>query len=294
MICHWINPNPSYRFYIYSQQIPWPGAVSFGGCERPAKHLFGRPLMAQRRRRTFRLKALAVAQAECDSITESIEQVVFPVAGLVAYRYYVSRALVEDRKAEAGSISRVPADQIETKVVEALRGLPIIELPEELTSEKLRSTARAKIKRVVVENGRLAIELADKPGKRHKQPTLFVEWERDSGRARREVLLPDASTDPRPIRSESRSTLVRGIAMGRLWLNELTSGKVRDADQIATSEGRTKRSVHMMLSLAFLAPDIVEAAVVGRLPRGIGMTRLNDLPPSWAHQWSLLGFGQRP
>ena len=82
--------------------------------------------------------------------------------------------------------------------------------------------------------------------------------------------------------------------MGRLWLNELTSGKVRDTDEIAAREGRSKRSVHMMLSLAFLAPDIVEAAVAGRLPRGIGITRLTDLPPNWTHQWSLLGFGQRP
>ena len=82
--------------------------------------------------------------------------------------------------------------------------------------------------------------------------------------------------------------------MGRLWLNELTSGKVRDTDEIAAREGRSKRSVHMMLSLAFLAPDIVEAAVAGRLPRGIGMTRLTDLPPNWTHQWSLLGFGRRP
>jgi len=210
------------------------------------------------------------------------------------YRYYISRALVEGRKAEAGSISRAPADQIEAKVVEALRAQPNVELPEELTSEELRSTVRTKIKRVVIEAGRLAIELADEPGKRAKQPPLFVEWERETGRARREILLPDAPTDPRPIRSESRSTLVRGIAMGRLWLNELTSGKARDTEEIAARERRSKRSVHMMLSLAFLAPDIVEAAVAGRLPRGVGMTRLTDLPPSWSHQWSLLGFGRRP
>jgi site-specific DNA recombinase len=210
------------------------------------------------------------------------------------YRYYVSRALVEGRKAELGSIARVPADQIEAKVVEALRALPTVALPEELTSEELRTAVRDKIKRVVVENDRLAIELADEAAKRAKQPTLFVEWEREAGRARREILLPDAPTDTRPIRSERRSTLVRGIAMGRQWLNELMSGKVRDTNEIAKREGRSQRSVHMMLSLAFLAPDIVEAAVEGRLPRGIGMTRLTDLPPSWTSQWTSLGFGRQP
>ena len=35
----------------------------------------------------------------------------------------------------------------------------------------------------------------------------------------------------------------------------------------------------MTISLAFLAPDLVNAAIDGRLPRGMGVTRLTDLPP---------------
>jgi hypothetical protein len=34
----------------------------------------------------------------------------------------------------------------------------------------------------------------------------------------------------------------------------------------------------MTISLAFLAPDLVRAAVEGRLPRGIGVERLRDAP----------------
>lgn len=45
----------------------------------------------------------------------------------------------------------------------------------------------------------------------------------------------------------------------------------------------------MMVSLAFVAPDIIEAAVRGSLPRGIGLTRLMDLPPLWADQRQALG-----
>jgi hypothetical protein len=94
------------------------------------------------------------------------------------------------------------------------------------------------------------------------------------------------------MRSEVRSTLIRAIALGRLWLQELTSGKVNDTNEIAAREDRSKRSVHMMLSLAFLAPDIIEAAVKGALPRRIGITRLTDLPPSWQKQRVLLGLRQ--
>jgi hypothetical protein len=46
----------------------------------------------------------------------------------------------------------------------------------------------------------------------------------------------------------------------------------------------------MTLSLAFLAPDIVKAAVEGRLPRGFGLKRLTDLPPAWRDQWRALGL----
>jgi len=38
------------------------------------------------------------------------------------------------------------------------------------------------------------------------------------------------------------------------------------------------RQVNMTISLAFLAPNLVGAAVEGRLPRGIGIERLRDAP----------------
>ena len=46
----------------------------------------------------------------------------------------------------------------------------------------------------------------------------------------------------------------------------------------------------MTISLAFLAPDLVKAALDGRLPRGLGMTRLSDLPPEWDLQRQALGL----
>jgi len=77
---------------------------------------------------------------------------------------------------------------------------------------------------------------------------------------------------------------------GRLWMRELVTGEVVDAEMIAAREKRSKRSVQMMLSLAFVAPDIIEAAVKGALPRGIGLTRLMDLPPLWSEQRQQLGL----
>jgi site-specific DNA recombinase len=46
----------------------------------------------------------------------------------------------------------------------------------------------------------------------------------------------------------------------------------------------------MTISLAFLAPDLVKAAIDGRLPRGMGVARLCDLPVEWSRQRQMLGL----
>jgi hypothetical protein len=46
----------------------------------------------------------------------------------------------------------------------------------------------------------------------------------------------------------------------------------------------------MTISLAFLAPTLVKAAIEGRLPRGGGVERLRDAPTEWAKQFAMLGL----
>ncbi len=84
--------------------------------------------------------------------------------------------------------------------------------------------------------------------------------------------------------------LLRSVGKGRSWLKELLAGETKDPETIARREGRSKRSVQMLISLAFVAPDIIEAAVRGTLPRGLGLTRLMDLPALWSEQRQLLGL----
>jgi site-specific DNA recombinase len=46
----------------------------------------------------------------------------------------------------------------------------------------------------------------------------------------------------------------------------------------------------MTISLAFLAPDLVKAAIDGRLPHRMGVARLCDLPVEWSRQRQMLGL----
>jgi site-specific DNA recombinase len=109
---------------------------------------------------------------------------------------------------------------------------------------------------------------------------------------RREILLP-AGLPPqhaRPIRSESRALLVASIARGRRWFDELLADANANAESIAKRERCSVRKVNMTISLAFLAPDLVKAAIAGQLPHGMGVARLADMPAEWPRQHQMLGL----
>jgi site-specific DNA recombinase len=91
-------------------------------------------------------------------------------------------------------------------------------------------------------------------------------------------------------RSENRALLVASIARGRRWLDALVADPTANAESIAKREGCTVRKVNMTISLAFLAPDLVKAAIDGRLPHGMGVARLCDLPVEWLRQRRMLGL----
>jgi hypothetical protein len=59
-------------------------------------------------------------------------------------------------------------------------------------------------------------------------------------------------------------------------------------EAIARREDCSVRKVNMTISLAFLTPDLVKAAIEGRLPYGMGVTRLCELPPEWSRQYRVL------
>jgi site-specific DNA recombinase len=107
------------------------------------------------------------------------------------------------------------------------------------------------------------------------------------------VIQPADSTGTRPIRAESRNRLLNGIAKAQHWLGEILAGSIPDIETISQRENMSARTARMTLSLAFIAPDIVEAVANGTLPRGFGLSRLTDLPINWARQRQKLGLPAR-
>jgi DNA invertase Pin-like site-specific DNA recombinase len=204
--------------------------------------------------------------------------------GSVKYRYYLSSALLQGTAARAGSVRRVPAAEIEALVVKSVR--------EHLKPSQLiddRTLVNTHVAHVEVQSDQLAIRLAEPPS------TLPVPWQKTPARRRREILLPEGirPEQARPIRSETRARLVVAIARSRRWLDELIADPTTSADSIAKRENCSARKINMTISLAFLAPDLVKAAIDGRLPHGMGVARLSDLPAEWSRQYQMLGLPAR-
>jgi site-specific DNA recombinase len=209
----------------------------------------------------------------------------------VKYRYYLSSTLLQGQAQHSGSIRRVPATDIEGLVTKSVRDR--LKPSEPIDDQSLVADY---VERVEIQQERLIIQLTqiEKSGRRRAQDadTLDVPWRKTPVTRRREMLLP-ASDPPhhaRPIRSETRATLVASIARGRRWLNELVEDANVNVESIAKREKCSVRQVNMTISLAFLAPDLVKAAIEGRLPRGIGVTRLRDAPVEWSRQTAMLGL----
>ena len=92
------------------------------------------------------------------------------------------------------------------------------------------------------------------------------------------------------MRSEARSRFATAIRNARRWLDQLVADPAISIASIAAIERRTERSIRQIISLAFLDPPLVDAALNGRLPRGFGIKRLLDLPVVWPEQWTRLGL----
>jgi site-specific DNA recombinase len=209
----------------------------------------------------------------------------------IKYRYYLSSSILNGQQEKSGSVSRVPAGEIEALVVKSVRG----HLNVTTDAKDDTTLVHDHIVRIEVQSDRLIIELtppATRPKQRRGRQRLEIPWHKTASTRRREILLPNSSAPEatRPIRSESRALLIAAIARGRRWLNELTSDSDATIESIASGAGCSPRKVNMTISLAFLAPDLVKAAIEGRLLRGMGVARLSELPAEWSRQHRVLGL----
>jgi site-specific DNA recombinase len=209
------------------------------------------------------------------------------------YRYYVSLAILQGRKEDVGSVARVPAMELERRVVDAVRGAAVGSSPCVLDPG---ADLLAAVESVTIRRTTLEIELAEGKAEDSSDRILVIPWTPPSPYRRRDIIQGEGgrSAAVRPMRAEARALLIDALRDACCWQDELMRDPSRTIESIAAREKKTERSIRMTLSLAFLSPALVKAAIEGRLSRGFGVKRLMDLPMGWSDQWSALGLKAPP
>jgi site-specific DNA recombinase len=203
------------------------------------------------------------------------------------YRYYISRSIARDPRADKNHGWRIPAFEIEQRVIQAVRST----LGDQAKLAVLLETANVEpqhLMRYLHEARTLAKRLDIEVDHFNIIPTLLerVELKQDcmqltlkliSGTAPAAIITADLPMQIKrrgvemcmvvgDCRGKPDPNLLKAVARARLWFDELATGKVTSVADIVKREGLDQGYVSRLLKLAFLPPKVVESVVTGTQP----------------------------
>jgi DNA invertase Pin-like site-specific DNA recombinase len=240
------------------------------------------------------------------------------------YRYYVSRNLIKGTSDSGRGGWRLPAPEIERTVASAAytllgdqaaiaeaahnigaaeRGLPSIFSIAAAWMKRLRSEVEvaaalnALVDRVdLTDTGiRVSIKLPNPITEEQSSNATNLTVTRDfpmqiRRRGFEMRLVIQGSRAPAPLVDLA---LMKAIARGRQWSDDLLAGRVESVAVIARRDGVLPNYVRRLTRLAFLAPRIVEAIAAGHPPPGLtakALTERIELPLIWSEQERSVGI----
>ncbi len=251
--------------------------------------------------------------------------------GPTRYRYYTSKKLLKDGRSTAGNGLRLPAADTEALVITSLathlrNKLWIASLTTDKSTlqamldsaDKLAAKVEQQrqknaglladlIKQVAVDSSTLRLvinrqalleQLGQRPlaknpkadGETPASDHLPLEITIRSHLLRRgkqmRLVVGNQTTA-----ASADHTLIHDILRARRWYAALSSGSAPTIATLAKSEGCSASYVSLKISLAFLAPDILEAILNGTQPSSLTPERLKKacpLPINWDEQRALL------
>jgi len=244
------------------------------------------------------------------------------------YRYYVSAAPITETGEDRAPVWRLAAQEVEGAVirilVEALTspagllegygagGMPVDQMRKMLARAARLAAAlsgspqdRAKlvrglVEKVIVDEKAITIKMRpgalsgrDGPSPALEDPsssaielTAAVAFKRRGVETK--LMLPRLDQQNHSARRDP--ALIKAIARGRAWFDELATGRALSLQALAERDGITRRYIRRLVGLAFLSPELLEAILQGRQPVALTATRLTelDLPLDWTEQRKLL------
>lgn len=245
------------------------------------------------------------------------------------YRYYVSQALIQSRKNEAGSISKIPAGEIEalvtneiksflsdkTKLQKYLENLKLdkqkdlLSAAKELYKSKINNIhIRALINKIVIYKQKVEITicknqllkilesiayntpLPENLKAETKEPIVITKNIKISLTSKNGSVLIISDSENKEINFNTQ--MINAIAKSFYWNKLLLSSEARIIEDIQKLENlKSKTYVGNVLQLKFLAPDIIEKILNGKNPKDLTIENLFNIKTlNWAKQRKALNL----
>lgn len=199
----------------------------------------------------------------------------------VRYRFYVSSALLSGRRDDVGSVKRISAPGLETSIASALR-----EHFADSGSLSDQDIVKTKVERIVLSQTKIVITL-----KAGQTAGNLIELARTQPST---SPLARIETDDCQSNGGPDVNLINAVARAHFWLRVLSDGTYQSIEQLADAAKWNPKVIRKTLRLAFLAPDITQAILVGTHSKPL---KVSDLQMAsilvWSEQRRMLGFSVR-
>jgi len=110
---------------------------------------------------------------------------------------------------------------------------------------------------------------------------------------RKEIVVAQGLPRSRKSATKTHSALVLAVIRGHRWKELLESGRYPSIDALAARMGVNASYVGRTIDLTLLAPDLVEAILMGQEPDGLSLEKLHRLPLEWEAQRQALTLDPR-
>lgn len=188
----------------------------------------------------------------------------FSVKKGVRYRFYVSSAMLRGRKGIAGTVTRVPAHDIEEAIKSGSRERL------KLSPETPREDVLAQVERAAVKADCITIA-----ARRHDGVAVAFDmpWQPPVLRVAPHVELVTPVIDQK---------LLQAVVRAHAWIRQLSDGTFSSVEDLAKAADYHPKVVRQNLRLAFLPPEVTAKIVAGEALPFTLATIPKQLPLDWA------------
>jgi len=197
------------------------------------------------------------------------------------YNYYVSQPLLTGQRDQAGSVGRVPANDLDQLVEVQVAGFLKLSADSASRPDNHRPWQQT-IRRVTIHRDRIVIVVSQQGVKKASTVKEIVVPVQLGRRGKNSYLTSthEKSTKPNP-----NKALIKALARAHHWRGLLETGEYESIIELTKALGQEPRYARRILQLAFLPPTLTECMIHGLQPAHLTLAALSKWPISLVWQY---------